>query len=105
MSQILDQIANSRLAYLTGTDGPATVPPGAFVVAWTASAPLAGAATVDITASGPLQKPIALSTITIPAGKSDGDDQVFLRLGADTAFTFTGTDAYRISIAYPGGAS
>lgn len=99
MSRILDLIAESRYSLLTGTTAEtATVLPGWQVQGFSFSAG-GSDATLVITPGGAGQKAIALSTITVKAGKTYDEPLILGRLGAGTIFTFAGgVDSYVISI-------
>ena len=63
-------------------------------------------ATLIITPGGAGQKAVALSTITVKAGKSYDDPWVLGRLGPGSSFVFAGgVDSYAIKVYYPTGSA
>lgn len=105
MSNILDAIAQSRYAVLTGTTAEAAVvPENCAVTSYSFLANSSGDATLVITPGGAGQKAVALPAITVAASGGFDDQQVLHRLGAGTIFTFAGNiKSYVISISYLGG--
>lgn len=98
MSRIVDDLANSRTTYVTGSSGTVTVPAGARVIAASAASSAGGSVTISPGGPGQVAPVAAGGAITIPASSAWTLPEMMClgQLAGGTVFVFATTTVYEV---------